>query len=49
MSKEKKAAYAEKQKTAAATTAARQLTPLGEPPPTPAAKTPKARKQSRGK
>jgi hypothetical protein len=50
MSKAKKAAYAEKQKTAAATAAARELTPLGEPSAAPAAvKKPKGRKQSRGK
>jgi hypothetical protein len=50
MSKAKKQAYAEKQKSAAQATAAREMTPLGENPQ-PAAPAPKAksRKQSRGK
>jgi hypothetical protein len=50
MSKEKKAAYAAKQKQDAATTAARTLTPLGDSGPIgKTAKAPKGKKQSRGK
>jgi hypothetical protein len=47
MSKEKKAAYAEKQKAAAVTQAAQSLAPVASNPGP--AKKAKARKQSRGK
>ena len=47
MSKEKKAAYAEKQKATAVTQAAQSLAPVTSTPA--AAKKAKARKQSRGK
>jgi hypothetical protein len=49
LSKAKKLAYAEKQKTTAQAGAARQLVPLGETGPTAAPPKTKARKQSRGK
>ena len=49
MSKEKKKAYAEREKAAAAAASARQLTSLGESAPPPSVKKVKPRKQSRGK
>lgn len=51
MSKVKKAAFAEKQRTAASTAAANTMIPLGvkEAPAAPTPKKSRARKQSRGK